>query len=188
MPTGFMLQEAHTYLEQLVPARHPELQAMEAYAKEHKFPIIGPAAGYFCYLTARLIRAKRVFEMGSGFGYSTLWFARAVGPGGLVVHTEGSAENSALARDFLGRAGLTDRVRFEVGDAREIIDREIANAPRNRNLPLRRAGHRVELVLVDRAGDDGRAIALRQRADLPEFFLALLEVHRVEDAPPGREF
>ena len=114
------------YLRGMLPAPDPVRAEMERVGAERRFPIIGPLVGNLCALMARAIGARRVFEMGSGFGYSTLWFARAVGPGGQVVHTEGSAENSRLAREFLGRAGLADRVRFEVGDAREILDREIA--------------------------------------------------------------
>ena len=62
--------------------------------------------------------------MGSGYGYSTFWFARAVGEDGEVVHTDGSVENSTQARAFLGRAGLAGRVRFLVGDARRLIEAE----------------------------------------------------------------
>jgi predicted O-methyltransferase YrrM len=75
------------YLDGLVPPRSPELQTMEAYAAEKGFPIIGPASGQLCYLTARLMGAHSVFEMGSGYGYSTAWFARAEQEnGGGVVH------------------------------------------------------------------------------------------------------
>jgi predicted O-methyltransferase YrrM len=96
---------------------------MEQLAEAQRFPIIGPAVGQFCHLLARAIGAKRVFECGSGFGYSTWWFARAVGEGGQVIHTDGSIGNSAQARDYLTRAGLASRVQFEVGDAREILAR-----------------------------------------------------------------
>ena len=110
----------------LVPPADAVRAEMEKLGADRDFPIIGPLVGNLCSVLARSIGARKVFEMGSGFGYSTLWFARAVGDGGLVVHTEGSADNSRLAREFLGRAGLAGRVRFEVGDAREILDREIA--------------------------------------------------------------
>jgi len=116
------------YLGSLLPAADPVRAAMETMGAERRFPIIGPLVGNLCSVAAQAVSARRVFEMGSGFGYSTLWFARAVGPGGLVVHTEGSEENSRLAREFLGQAGLTDRVRFEVGDARDIFRRELARA------------------------------------------------------------
>ena len=55
-----------TYLTSLVPPRPAEMQVMEAYADKTDFPIIGPAAGYACYQTARMIGAKSVFELGSG--------------------------------------------------------------------------------------------------------------------------
>ena len=66
------------YLDGLVPPRPPEMQSMEVYAEKINFPIIGPASGYVCYQVARMTRARRIFELGSGFGYSTAWFAKAV--------------------------------------------------------------------------------------------------------------
>ena len=123
MPDGFMIQEAHKYLDQLVPARHPELQAMEAYAREHKFPIIGPAAGHFCYLAARLIGAKRVFEMGSGYGYSTAWFARAVqeNGGGTVFHVVWDDGLSKLARGHLSKLGFDGMIEYRVAEATKTL-------------------------------------------------------------------
>lgn len=107
------------YLDSLVPARDPRLAAMETEAARTDFPIIGPASGYFCYLIARLVQARSVFELGSGFGYSTAWFARAVreNGGGVVHHTVWDAELSARARQHLGAMGLSDLVEFHVGEA-----------------------------------------------------------------------
>jgi len=107
------------YLEQLVPARAPELRAMEAHAADTGFPIIGPAAGQCCYVLARLHGARRVFEMGSGFGYSTAWFARAVAEngGGEVHHVVWDEALSAAARRHLGALGYGDIVRYRVGEA-----------------------------------------------------------------------
>ncbi len=113
------------HLAGLLPPADAVRAEMERLGAERGFPIIGPLVGQLCAVAARAVGARRVFEMGSGFGYSTLWFARAVGPGGVVIHTEGSAENSRLARDFLARAGVAERVRFEVGDAREILSKTI---------------------------------------------------------------
>lgn len=112
------------WLDAVAPAPDPVQGEMEAYAARERFPIVGPQVGRLLFVLARAAGARRVFEMGSGYGYSTLWFARAVGPGGEVVHTDGSPGRSALAREFLGRAGLLERVRFEVGEAREILARE----------------------------------------------------------------
>ena len=66
------------YLTSLVPPREPELQAMEEYADKNNFPIIGPACGYYCYQLARMLNARSIFELGSGYGYSTAWFAKEV--------------------------------------------------------------------------------------------------------------
>lgn len=129
MEGGALLDPRVTdYLRSLLPSADPVRAEMETMGAERRFPIIGPIVGNLCALAARAVGARRVFEMGSGFGYSTLWFASAVGPAGLVVHTEGSEENSRLAREFLSRAGLADRVRFEVGDAREILRAEMERA------------------------------------------------------------
>jgi predicted O-methyltransferase YrrM len=109
------------YLHGLQRSRDPVLIEMEQRAAEQGFPIIGPLVGRLCKQMACAIGARDVFEMGSGFGYSTYWFAQAVGATGRVVHTDGNAERSADARRYLDRAGLASRVTFEVGDAVTIL-------------------------------------------------------------------
>jgi predicted O-methyltransferase YrrM len=98
---------------------HPVLLEMEDMGEELGFPIVGRNVGVLLELLARSIGARRVMELGSGFGYSAYWFARAVGEGGEVHCTDGDDKNAAKAEDFLGRAGLGDRVTFHVGDAVE---------------------------------------------------------------------
>ena len=117
------LQQLTAYLDSLVPPRPPELAAMEAEAAETEFPIIGPAAGQFCYLITRLSGARRVFELGSGFGYSTAWFARAVreNGGGEVHHVVWDEELSRRSRRHLAALGLDDLVRHTVGEAVEAL-------------------------------------------------------------------
>ena len=107
------------FLDGLVPERPPEMIAMEAEAERTNFPIIGPAAGYFCYLIARLIGARSVFELGSGFGYSTAWFARAVreNGGGEVHHVVWDEDLSQRARKHLETLGYSDLVRYHVAEA-----------------------------------------------------------------------
>jgi caffeoyl-CoA O-methyltransferase len=95
----------------------PVLLEMEAEGKERGFPIIGRLVGVTVELLARSVRAKRVFELGSGFGYSAYWFSRAVGRGGEVHCTDGDPENEAKALDYLARAGLQGAIRWHVGDA-----------------------------------------------------------------------
>ncbi len=95
----------------------PVLLEMEARAIETNFPIVGPQVGRLIQFLTLLRNARVVFELGSGFGYSTLWFARSVGRDGMVHHTDRSEENRQKARGYLTRAGVIDRVQFHSGDA-----------------------------------------------------------------------
>lgn len=97
----------------------PALLAMEAEGEARGFPIVGRAVGVTLELFARSIGAQRVMELGSGFGYSAYWFARAVGAGGEVHCTEGDPANVATAERYLTQAGIWDRVTYHVGDAVE---------------------------------------------------------------------
>lgn len=107
------------YLDALVPERPAEMKKMEAYAEEHGFPIIGPAAGYVCYQMACMIDARTVFELGSGYGYSTAWFAKAVkeNGGGTVDHVVWDEELSQKAGRHLTALGYGDIVRYTVSEA-----------------------------------------------------------------------
>jgi len=92
---------------------------MEEYAREHSFPIIGPAAGQFLYMITRAVNAKRVFEMGSGYGYSTYWFARAVqeNGGGEVHHVVWDDKLSHQAREHLARLNVGMLIKYHVKEA-----------------------------------------------------------------------
>jgi len=111
------------YLESLVPARHDEMLKMEQEAREKNFPIIGPACGHLCYQIARMIQAKQVFELGSGYGYSTVWFARAVmeNGGGTVHHVVWDEELSQQAKKHILTIGCDDVVEYHVGEAVETL-------------------------------------------------------------------
>jgi predicted O-methyltransferase YrrM len=102
-------------------ARHdePVLLEMEQEGRERSFPIVGRNVGVTIEVLARSIGARRVMELGSGFGYSAYWFARAVGDGGEVHCTDGDPDNAAKAEGYLKAAGLWDRVTYHVGDAVE---------------------------------------------------------------------
>jgi len=97
----------------------PVLLEMEQEGRERDFPIVGRNVGVTLEVLARSIGARRVMELGSGFGYSAYWFARAVGADGEVHCTDGDPANAATAEDYLTRAGLWDRVTYHVGDAVE---------------------------------------------------------------------
>jgi predicted O-methyltransferase YrrM len=107
------------YLTELAGVEHGDavLTEMEEYAGEHGFPIVGRATGRFLELAARSIGARRVMELGSGYGYSAYWFARAVGEAGEVVCTDGDPGNAERAQRYLTQAGVWPRIRYRVGDA-----------------------------------------------------------------------
>lgn len=116
-------QGVQDYLATLVPPRDPEMQKMEEHAQEHNFPIIGPVCGYYCYQLAHMIKAKSVFELGSGYGYSTAWFARAVkeNGGGVVHHTVWDEDLSRRAKEHLSRLGFADLVQYHNAEAVETL-------------------------------------------------------------------
>jgi caffeoyl-CoA O-methyltransferase len=111
------------YLESLVERPHPLLLEMEQRAAETNFPIVGPVVGQLFYWLTRLTGARRVFELGSGFGYSTAWFAFAVrdNGGGVVHHTVWDTELSQQAQDYLRRMGLSEVMTYHVGEAVETL-------------------------------------------------------------------
>ena len=100
---------------------HPVLTEMERVAQENNFPIVGRLVGVFLETLAKTVNARRVFEFGSGYGYSAYWFAKAVGPEGQVICSDGDPLNQEKAEQYLNSAGLWDRVDFHVGLAQEIF-------------------------------------------------------------------
>lgn len=108
------------YLQGLLGGEHPIAAEMEDAADG--FPIVGRVVGVTLEVLARAVGARRVLELGSGFGYSAYWFARAVGPGGEVHMTDTDPEKQDRAADYLDRAGLGDRVHSHVGEALDVFD------------------------------------------------------------------
>jgi caffeoyl-CoA O-methyltransferase len=111
-----------TYLSEVLPPRDPVLADMEAYAKKHDIPIIGPECGRLLYLLTQISGAKRIFEMGSAIGYSAIWFARAAGPEAEIYFTDGDSKNADLARENFTRAGVTGQIHILTGDAVDLLD------------------------------------------------------------------
>lgn len=110
------------YLYAVLPPRDAVLQEMEQQGHERNIPIVGPAVGRLLYQYARLINARTVFEMGSAIGYSTLWWAMAVGESGKVHYTDGSEKNANEARGYFAQARLKDRIEVHVGDALDFLE------------------------------------------------------------------
>jgi predicted O-methyltransferase YrrM len=110
------------YLLSVLPPRDPVLARIEEDAARRRIPIVGPAVGRLLAQVVRLTGARRVFELGSAIGYSTIWLARAVGEDGEVFFTDASEENAAEARRNLEEAGVARRVTILVGDALASLD------------------------------------------------------------------
>jgi len=115
--------EQAEYLERLIPANTGLLAEMESYAEAHRVPIADHEVARFLEITARANGARRVLEIGMAIGYSVIHLARGLPEGGQVVTIEPSEEMIARSEEFLGRAGLRDRVRIERGPALEVLPR-----------------------------------------------------------------
>jgi len=118
---GITADPVEEYLYSMLPPRDEVLQTMEAEAAKRDIPIVGPVVGRIFYQMALMIGAKTVFEMGSAIGYSTIWWARAVGKSGRVFYTDGDRKNADEARKYFAKAGVTDRITVGVGDALELL-------------------------------------------------------------------
>lgn len=115
---GITYEHVEQYLAEMLKDRDPLMQEMETYAKKHGVPIIGPVAGQFLYTIAKIHRSQRVLEAGTAIGYTAIWFARAIQDwGGTVTTLEKDRDMASLARKYLTREGVQDRVEVVLGDA-----------------------------------------------------------------------
>ena len=112
------------YIYDILPQRDPVLQEMERQARRRDIPIVGPAVGRVLFQYARLLHARKIFELGSAIGYSTLWWARAVGEGGEVFYSDGDPKKAAEARGYFQRAQVEDRIHVQTGDALELLSEQ----------------------------------------------------------------
>ncbi|WP_135825343.1 O-methyltransferase [Halorussus ruber] len=116
-------EETQRFVRAMVPDRDDTLAEMEAHGEDIGFPTVGPEVGAFLRLAARMVDAERIFEFGSGFGYSAYWFAEALPEEGEIVLTEYDGDELDEAREYLAEGGYADRAVFEEGDALETVQR-----------------------------------------------------------------
>jgi predicted O-methyltransferase YrrM len=176
--------EIRAYLDTLVDTEDPILDVMETYASERNFPLVGRESGRWLELLARMIGARRVFEMGSGWGYSAFFFARAVGEGGEVHGSEKDSWELEAHRKLMSGHPLSSRIHLHQGDAFDVLDAmegcfDVVFIDVDKQAypeALERAVERLRvggLVLVDNAlwggkvaraaaGDDPSTLALQQ--------------------------
>src|SRR5579863_185840 len=110
------------YIYGILPARDAVVAEMEKQATAEDIPIIGPAVARMLYLLVQISGAKRIFEMGSAIGYSTIWLARAAGPKAEIYYTDGDPTNATRARGYFKRAGVENSIQIMTGDAVNLID------------------------------------------------------------------
>ncbi len=120
MKQDIVASDVERYLYSLLPKRDRVLAEMERYSQHHMVPIVGPAVGRLLYLL-KMSGARRIFEMGSAIGYSTIWLARAAGAGAEVYYTDGDPENARRAARYFDRAGVADQIRIKVGRAQDLL-------------------------------------------------------------------
>jgi predicted O-methyltransferase YrrM len=119
--SAFTQEDVDKYIYDLLPERDAVVKEMEAYAAEHRVPIIGPAVARLLTLLVQVSGARRIFEMGSAIGYSTIWLARAAGTKAKVFYTDGNPENARRAQEHFRKAGVAKRINVQVGDALELV-------------------------------------------------------------------
>jgi caffeoyl-CoA O-methyltransferase len=189
------------YLYSMLPKRDLVLAEMEDYATEHEVPIVGPAVARVLQQLAMSINARTVFELGSAIGYSTIWWAQAVGDQGRVVYTDGDSKNAERARGYFARTGVSNRITLHVGDALEFLSEQkqefdiIFNDVDKEDYPrvlrlvaprLRKGGLFItDNVLwsgrvADKNATDSRTKAIlefnRKLYDTPEFYTTILPI------------
>jgi predicted O-methyltransferase YrrM len=165
------------YLYGLLPARDPVLREMERYADRHDVPIVGPAVGRLLFFLAQTAGAKRIFEMGSAIGYSTIWLARGAGEGAEVHYSDGDPEKARRAEGSFRRAGLAGRIHIHVGISQQklaetpgefdiiFIDVDKEQYPETLRLALPRV-RSGGLLLTDNTLWSGRAARKAPRGDI----------------------
>ena len=121
-PLELVHPRVEDYLYALTPESDPVLKEMERFGRSLDFPMVGPLVGRFLFQLACCVKANRIFEMGSGFGYSAYWFAKAISKEGEVIGTEASSENAARAKAFFKKGGIEQKITFQVGNATDIIN------------------------------------------------------------------
>ena len=164
-----------TYLTDLLVHPDAALQAALAASEAAGLPAIAVSApqGKMLHLFARMLGAKRILEIGTLGGYSAIWLARGLAPGGKLVTLEADPKHAEVARGNLARAGLADRSEVVLGkaldtlpevDARRdapfdlvFIDADKANIPSyfQRSLAMTRRGG---LIIVDNVVRGGAVV------------------------------
>jgi len=118
---SLMIPDPENYFRGFIPPRDALLLELEEEAAREALPIVGPVVGELLYILARISGAKNILELGTASGYSAIYLARALAPGGKVITLELSEDMARRAKANFARAGLTDRVEVRRGQALDLM-------------------------------------------------------------------
>jgi predicted O-methyltransferase YrrM len=123
--------DVDAFLTDTLVGRDPSLDAALAAQREAGLPAIevSPVSAKLLHLLVRISGARRVLEIGTLGGYSTIWLARALPEGGRVVTIEAEERNARLAHDNLARAGVAERVEIRVGRGLDVLPTLVGEEP-----------------------------------------------------------
>lgn len=110
------------YLLNILPPRDELMSRMEQYGLERGFPFVGPLAGNLLAMLAASIHAKRIIDLGSGFGFSALHMVRVIPDDGAIYCVDDNAENRAIAQKYFEEAGVAHKIKYHIGDALSLFD------------------------------------------------------------------
>lgn len=120
--SDIIYNDVEQYIRGLLPPRDELFLQMEQYAKENVVPIVEPEVGRLLYWLALAPNVKRVLEIGTAIGYSTLWLAQAILPkGGDITTLEINRPRYEMAKQNFQAAGVDEKINLIFGDARELI-------------------------------------------------------------------
>jgi predicted O-methyltransferase YrrM len=109
------------YLASLRRDPHERLALVDREGRGEGLPLVYPETGALLHTLARACGARRILEIGTAIGYSTLWMATALPADGAVITMESDAARAARARDHFAAAGYADRISVIVGDATRFL-------------------------------------------------------------------
>lgn len=116
-------EDIDAYLRKISPGGDKVLRSMEIYARRNGFPIVGPLVGRWLYQMALISRARKILELGSGYGYSAYWFSKAISRQGHIILTDMDESNRKRAFEYFRKGRLKSKFEFLIGDALEIAGR-----------------------------------------------------------------
>src|SRR5216684_1163697 len=129
--SGYIQDDVEEYLYQLLPERDAVVSEIEDYAAQHRVPIIGPAVARMLSLLVQVSGAKRIFEMGSAIGYSTIWLARVLGRGLLTSEGEFWKRQRSLIQPAFHRQSIQAYAAVMTRAAGRMLDSWQENHERN---------------------------------------------------------